>query len=144
MVFDLEGSWGDLGVAEEIHEELAVEIANANGFGHALAHKLLHGRPSLLDGSVTRNDVLAIVGEARWVSLRGIDIFQGDWKVDDVEIEVVDAPVLELLFADGLDAVVVVEGIPELGYEEEIGAFNNAFFDSAGDALAGFLFVAII
>lgn len=143
-MFDLEGGWGDLGVAEEIHEELAVEIADADGFGHAFAHKLLHGRPCLLDGSVAGNNILTIVGEAGWVSLGGIDIFQGDWEVDDVEVEIVNTPVFELLFADGLDAVMVVEGIPEFGYEEEVGAFDNAFFDGAGDTLAGFFLVAVV
>lgn len=62
----------------------------------------------------------------------------------NVEVEVINSPVLELLFADGLDAIMIVEGIPEFGYEEEIGAFDNAFFDGAGDTLAGFLFVAVV
>ena len=62
----------------------------------------------------------------------------------DVEIEVVDAPVLELFFADGLHAWAVVEGVPEFGDEEEVGAFDEAVFDGAGDALAGFDFVAVI
>ncbi len=62
----------------------------------------------------------------------------------DVEVEVVDAPVCELLAADGLDSVAVVEGVPELGYEEKIFALDEAFLDGAGDAFAGFLFVAVI
>lgn len=74
-MFDLEGCRRKLGVAEEIHEELAVEVTDADGFGHTLAHKLLHGRPGLLGGSVTGNDVLAIVGEAGRVALGGVDIF---------------------------------------------------------------------
>ena len=64
--------------------------------------------------------------------------------MDDVEVEVVDAPVLELLFANGLDAVVVVISVPEFGDEEEVGAFDYAFFNGAGDALAGFFFVAVV
>lgn len=64
--------------------------------------------------------------------------------MDDIEVEVVDPPVFELLFADGLNAVVVVEGIPEFGYEEKVGAFDNAFLNGASDALARFLFVAVI
>ena len=144
VVFDLEGRGGDLGVAEEVHDELAVEVADADGFGQALAHELLHGRPGLLGRGVAGDDVLAVVGEARRVALGRVDVFEGDWEVDDVEVEVVDAPVLELLFADGLDPVVVMEGVPEFGDEEEVGAFDYAFFDGAGDALAGFLFVAVV
>ena len=143
-MFDLEGCRRDLGIAQEIHEELAVEIADADRFGHILAHKFLHGRPGLLNGSVTGNHVLAIVSEARRVSLRGVHIFEGDWEMDDVEIEIVNAPILELLFADGLDAIVVVEGVPEFGDEEEVGAFDYAFFDGARDTLARFLFVAVV
>lgn len=64
--------------------------------------------------------------------------------MNDVEIEVVDAPVLELLFADGLDAVVVVVGVPQFGDEEEIFSLHYTFFDGAGDTLAGFDFVAVV
>ena len=38
----------------------------------------------------------------------------------------------------------VVEGVPEFGDKEKVGAFDDAFFDGAGDALAGFLFVAVV
>ena len=62
----------------------------------------------------------------------------------DVEVEVVNAPVGELLLADGLDAGFVMEGVPEFGDDEEVGAFAEAVFDSAGDALAAFGFVAVV
>ena len=64
--------------------------------------------------------------------------------MDNVEIKVVDTPVLELLFADGFYTVVVVERVPEFRDKEEVRAFDYAFFDGAGDALAGFLFIAIV
>lgn len=143
-MFDLEGCRMDLSVAEEIHEELAVEVADADGFGHTLAHEFFHSGPRLLDRGVTGYDVLAIVGEAGRVAFRGVDVFEGDGEVDDVEVEVVDTPVLELLFADRLDSVVVVEGVPEFGDKEEVGAFDYAFFDGASDALAAFLLVAVV
>ena len=143
-MFDLKGRRRDLGVAEEIHEKLAVEVADADGFGHTLAHKFLHGRPGLLDGSVARDDILAIVGETRRVALGGVHVFEGNGEVDDVKVEVFDAPVFELLFTDGLDSVVVVEGVPEFGDKEEVGAFDYALFDGAGDALTGFLFIAVV
>ena len=62
----------------------------------------------------------------------------------DVEVEVVDAPVFELFAADRLDDGVVVVGVPEFGDEEEVGALHDSFFDGAGDALAGFDFVAVV
>ena len=94
MVFDLEGCGGDLGIAEEIHDELAVEVADTDGFGQPLANKAFHSRPGLLNGSVTGDNILAVIGEARWVSLRGVDVFEGDGEVDNVEVKVVDAPIL--------------------------------------------------
>ena len=123
---------------------MAVEVADPDRFCQTLVYQLLHGLPRLLNGGVARDDVLAVVGKAGGIALGGIDVFEGDGEMHDVEIEVVDAPVFELLFADGLDAVVVVEGIPELGDEEEVFAFDDAFFDGAGDTLAGFYLVAVI
>jgi hypothetical protein len=64
--------------------------------------------------------------------------------VHDVEVKVVNAPVCELLAADGLDFVAFVEGVPELGDEEEVFALHEALFDGAGDAFAGFFFVAVV
>ena len=64
--------------------------------------------------------------------------------MDDIEIEVVDAPILKLFLADRLHTVVVMEGVPELGDEEEIGALDEAFFYGTGDALTGLLLVTVI
>ena len=143
-MFNLERGGRNFGVAEEIHEELTVEVADANGFGHVLAYKFLHRGPRLLNRGVARNDVLAIVGEAGRVSHGGIDILQRNWKMNDVEVKIVDTPVLELLLADWLDAVMVVKRIPEFGDKEEIGAFDYAFFDGACNTLARLLFIAVI
>jgi len=62
----------------------------------------------------------------------------------NVEVEVVYAPVCELFLADWCHLVVVVEGIPEFGDEEEVAAFYEAVFDGAGNALAAFRFVAVV
>ena len=64
--------------------------------------------------------------------------------MDYVEVEVVDAPVVELFLADGLDAVAVVERVPQLGNEEEVFALDETFFDGAGDTLARLYFVAVV
>ena len=62
----------------------------------------------------------------------------------NVEVEVIDAPILELLFADGLHTIVVVEGVPELRDEEEVGTLDKAVFNGAGDALATLVLVTVI
>ena len=64
--------------------------------------------------------------------------------MDEVQVEVVDAPVGELLAGDGLDLLGVVEGVPELGGDEEIFALDDAFLDCAGNALTRFDFIAVI
>ena len=144
VVFDLQGCGPDFGVAKQVQYELAVEVADADALGHALLHQGLHGRPGLLDGGVARYDFFAVVGEARRVAVRGVDVFERDGEVHDVKVEVVDAPVLQLLLADRADAVVVVEGVPELGDKEEVGAFDQSVFDGPGYSLAGFHFIAVV
>lgn len=61
---------------------------------------------------------LAIDGPAGWVSDRGVDIFEGNGEVDQVEVKVLDAPICQLLLGDLLDLVAVMEGIPELADDE--------------------------
>jgi hypothetical protein len=64
--------------------------------------------------------------------------------VDDVEIEVVDAPISELLLEDGLDLFGIVERVPELADDEEVLALDDALLDGTGYTLSGLDFVAII
>ena len=144
VVFDLEGGGFDLGVAQQIHDEGADEIADADTFCQALLHQTFHGGPGLLDGGIARDDILAVVGEAGGVTSGGVDVFEGDGEVHDVKVEVVDLPVFELFLADGFNAIVVVEGVPELGDEEEIGALDEAVFNSSGYSFAAFGFIAVV
>jgi hypothetical protein len=64
--------------------------------------------------------------------------------MDQVQVEVGDSPVRQLFSADGLDALALVEGLPEFADYEEIFTFDEAVFDGAGYALAAFDFVAVI
>lgn len=69
VVFDLEGGGFYFGVAEEIHDELAVEVGNADGFCETVFLHFFHCLPGFLDGGVAGNDFFAVVGEARGVAL---------------------------------------------------------------------------
>lgn len=120
VVLDLQSGRCDFGVTEEVEDQLAVEVADTDAFRHAFANEFLHGLPCLLDGSVTGHDVLPIISESWWVAILGVDVFEGDGKVHDVQVEIVDAPILELLLADGLDTLLVVEGVPEFRNKEEL------------------------
>lgn len=56
--------------------------------------------PCGFEGRGAWRDVVIFVFEAGGVFDGGVDVFEGDGEVDYVEVEVVDAPVLELLWAD--------------------------------------------
>lgn len=71
-------------------------------------------------------------------------IVKGNVQVHDEEVKVVDAPISKLLSADWLDVLLVVEGVPELGDEEEVFALDEALFYGTSDALTGFFLVAVV
>jgi hypothetical protein len=64
------------------------------------------------DGLAGADLALAIVVPAGRVADRGVDVLERDGEVDEVEVEVVNAPVGELLLDDRLYPVAVVEGVP--------------------------------
>jgi len=146
VVLDLEGSGADLGVAEEVVEELGLEVGDTDALGQTLLDEALHSGPGLLDGGLAGADLGAsiIVVPARGVADRGVDILEGDGEVDQVEVEVVDAPVSKLLANNGLNTLAVVEGVPELGDDEEVLALDDALRDGTGNALAALNLVAVV
>lgn len=145
VVLDLEGGRADLGGAEEVVDQLGLEVGDTDALSKALADEGLQGRPGLQDGGLAGADlVLAIVVPAGGVADGGVNPLKGDGEVDEVEVEVVNAPVGELLLDDGLDALGVVEGVPELGHDEELLTLHDAFRDGAGDTLAALNLVAVV
>lgn len=62
----------------------------------------------------------------------------------DIQIKVVNPPVFQLLLANGFDPFLVVERVPQLGYEEEIFTLDETLFQGSGNALTGFFLVSII
>ena len=145
VVLDLEGGGADLGVAEEVVQELGLEVGDTDALGETLLDERLHGGPGLLDGGLGGADLaLAVKVPAGRVADRGVDVLEGDGEVDQVEVEVVDTPVGELLADNGLDAVAVVEGVPELGDDEELLALDDALLDGAGNTLAALSLVAVV
>lgn len=52
--------------------------------------------------------------------------------------------ILELLLANGLDTLLVVEGVPELGDDEELLALDNSLLDGFREPLACLLLVAVV
>lgn len=62
----------------------------------------------------------------------------------DVEVEVVDPPVLKLLFTNRFNTFRVMERVPQLGYEEELLSLDDAFLEGSRNALATFHLVSVI
>ena len=52
VVLDLQGGWRVLGVAQDVHEEGAVVVGDADGFGEALVFDGFDGVPGLLEGGL--------------------------------------------------------------------------------------------
>lgn len=145
VVLDLKGGGADLGVAEEVVDQLALEVGNANGAGKTLLNEALHGAPGLLNGGVGAADLGdTVVEPAGRVADRGVDVLEGNGEVDDVEVEVVDAKIAELLASHLLDVLRLVVGVPEFGDEEELLTLDEAILDGAGDALADLNLVAVV
>ncbi len=64
--------------------------------------------------------------------------------MNEIKVEVLNAPVPELFFAYWGYAFLVVEGVPELRDDEKVGTFDNTFFYGSGNSLAGFWLVAVV
>lgn len=143
---DLEGGRADLGVLEQVVDGLSLEVGDTNGLGETLLNEVLHTLPGLLVGGLAPADLGAgiIVVPARGVADLGVDVLEGDGEVDEEEVKVVDLPVGELLAGDGLDVLLVVVSLPELGDDEEILSLHNALLDGTGDTLTTGLLVAVI
>ena len=118
---DLQRGRADARVLEGVVDGLGLVVGDADAAGEARIDEALHGGPCLLVGGRAPADlVFAVVEPARRVAHAGIDVRERDGEVDEEEVKVLDLPVSELLAADGLDPVLFVERLPELGNDEEI------------------------
>jgi hypothetical protein len=93
MVLNLENGHGDLGIAEEVHEERTLEVGDTDGTGDLLLNKTLESSPGLLDGNVDGNNplintVITFVGPFCGVVFGVVDVFGGNGEVDQVEVEI--------------------------------------------------------
>lgn len=144
VMLDLQRGRTNARIPQQIHDQLCRKVTNTDAASELLVHERLHRRPGLLDRGVAELQLIVLRHPARRVADRRVDVFQRDGEVHDVQVEVVDAPVGELLAADGFYAVAVVEAVPELGDNEELFTLDETIFDGPRDALAGFNFVSVV
>jgi len=112
VVLDLQSLREVLGVALNVQKEGSDVVADAEGLHQTLLIALLHGVVGVLERSLAGRELVVLVEKAGWVADGGVDILERDREVDDVEIEVLKAPIRELLLEDWLDALLVVERVP--------------------------------
>jgi hypothetical protein len=146
VVLDLQSRRLDLCVGEHVEQQRTGVVGYTDALGQTLLLDVLKCLPCVLQPRFAVDDLaVRLVGEPpRWVPCLGRNILERDGEVDEVEIEVVDTPVLELLLDNGLDLLLVVECLPKLGDDEEFFALYEALLDGAGDTLAGLDLVAVV
>lgn len=64
--------------------------------------------------------------------------------MDEVEIEVLKSPVGQLLLSDWDNVLLVVEGVPELGGDENILTLDDSLSNSFLQSLTSLLLVSVI
>lgn len=145
VVLNLERSRANPGVDEGVIHRLGLVVGDADASSKAGIDQLLHGSPGLLEGGLAPSDLaLAVVEPSGRIADAGVNVLEGSGEVDEEEVKVVNLPVGKLLAGDGLDLVLVVEGLPQLGDDEEILTLHDALLDGAGNTLTTLLFVAIV
>lgn len=152
VVLDLEDGRGDLGVRQQIVDQLGVEVGDTNGLEDALGvlgglDELLQGAPGLRDGDLGQGGGLGLllVGPEAGPSqlLKGNEL-ESNGEVDEEEVEVVETPglKLELGLLVGVLALVVV--VPELGGDKELLSLHEALLNGAADTLTGLGAVGVV
>lgn len=102
----------DLGIRQDIHQQDSRKVRHSNITDLAGADKVLHGSPGLVD----RDGVLLHVAPlGRVEHLKG-DILKRDGEVDQVEVNVLQAEVLQRASECQRDVFLVVVGVPELHF----------------------------
>lgn len=146
VVLDLEGGDGVAVVLLEIHQGLDGEVGDTERAGETLVNEGLHGLPGLLDGGIGELELKRVggVGPARGVADSGVDELESDGEVHDEEIEVLNTPVSEHALADGLNMLLLVVSLPELGDNEEILTLDDTLLNGAADTLTALLLVTVV
>lgn len=85
VMFDLKRCGHDFGVAHEIEDQGPVEVADADAAAEFGLDQFFHCRPGFLDRRrAWHHGRFAVVGEARRVAVRRVDVLQGDGEVHNV------------------------------------------------------------
>ncbi len=64
--------------------------------------------------------------------------------MDEIQIKIVQSPILQGLLACLRDALLLVVCAPEFGHDEQVRAGDDAVFDCASDPVAAFALIAVV
>lgn len=161
--FDLVDLGLDLGEFEELLEPRDGPVRDADGAGLALFVQLFHRAPCRLWvlGQLFLDDVLFLL-VSRFLFLllfiyvviylavgadlgAGIGVLLGgDGPMDEEEVDVVELEPLEGVVERPLDLILLVQVVPDLGADEEIGALDACvFLQEVPDGLADLVLVEV-
>jgi hypothetical protein len=118
MKLNLEDLRLDAGITEDVEEKGTLDVGDTNILGEASVDEGLHGDPGLLEWSVLEVDFAIVTGPAGREPVGGVNVGEGDGEVDEEEVEIVQAPELELIVSELLYMLLRVEGVPELGCDD--------------------------
>lgn len=117
FVFTLEDSGLDVGIGQEIQNELDIKVGDTNVLGLARLGNLFHLAPAILHGRAFKLNLGGTIGliPAWWISGFQSNVLQRNREMDEIKIDIIETHVLELLFESRAHIVLVVIGVPELG-----------------------------
>lgn len=133
----------DVAPGEEVLEVGDGPVGDTDGLGLALLVQLLHGAPGrlLVLGELLLDHVLALLVQLGHVL---VVLLGGDGPVDEEEVDVVKAELLEGVVERPLDLLRLVQVVPDLSAHEEVGALDVAvLLEEVADGLTDLVLVLV-
>ena len=148
MNFDLINGWFDSAVGKDVTQHADWEVRNTDIFDFASIVEGFHCLPGLMNWYGifihTFAPVVDILWPCWWVNLVKWDIFQRDWEMDEVEVEVTTLQVSQGSLEADWNMLLSVASVPQLGSDEEFLSLNNSIIERLLDSITNFLFVTVM
>jgi len=146
VVLNLENRGSNASNGEEVTNKTSVKVGDTNVLDETSINKRLESSPGLSNRNVLElNDTLFDISKkARGVSLSRINVFLSNGEVDQKEIEVLKTPISKGALGELNSMVLLVEGVPELGSDENFLTLDDTISNGTADTFTALLLVAVI
>jgi hypothetical protein len=146
MVLNLQNRGSDASNSEEVTNKTSIEVGDANVLDEASINKRLESSPGLSNGNILElNDTLFDISEkTRGVSLSRVNVFLSNGEMNQKEIEVLKTPISKGALGKRDSMVLLMEGVPELGSDENVLTLDDAIGNGTADTFTAFLLVAVV